>query len=138
MAENEERKARLIATLDRSRREMSEHSHGARSAMNVSRRVRTGFRSHTALWVVGSAAVGAALAWLPSRRKKTETKKFRISTNAGVEAAAKAPLYLVLGKLVLDVTRPFLLKWVTSQIEPLANRWISGQMRRGSGATSRR
>jgi len=121
MAQIEDRKAALIAQLERSRAEMSAHRRGAGAQAHLGDKVRHSFGRQRAGWLGGAALLGLILSKLPPRTKKVPALKWggRAPADA-VLATGKAGVFVGALKLVLDLLKPLLIAWATKRIGDVA------------------
>lgn len=117
MAEITNRKAALIRELDRTRGEMSAHLHGARAHADLGRKVRVSFARNALAWLGGAGLLGLVLSKIPPRAKKVV---IRPKVTAPIARAGRAGFVLGALKVVLDLTKPILLAWVTKRIGDVA------------------
>ena len=120
MASYYDRKAELIAELDRSRsragayrREMQ--GGGARAAHKAESSVsRNRYK-----WVFAALLAGFIIAKLPPRTKKVvvDRRGKKIAPEqAGLENAGKAGIAVAVLKILIDVTKPVIMAWATKRL----------------------
>jgi hypothetical protein len=111
MAEDDD-KAELIAELARARAAMSGNVAALREDLNLPKRAKNAFKKSPVPWLGTAAVVGLVVALLPRRTKKVETVRVK-KKEPVVEEAGKAGLVLGILKIVFDLVRPALTKWLT-------------------------
>jgi hypothetical protein len=118
------RKSELIAELARARSEITRSSGGLRRELSVKRRLASAFRRHSMAWLAGAGLLGALLTRLPGRSKKVVVTPF--SRKAGTEEKVmKAGLLITVLKIVFDLVRPALTKWLTRRVVTYAEQRFS-------------
>lgn len=115
------RKAELIAELARSRALGTESLHGVRGDLDFKHRLESAFRRHSIAWIVGACLAGLVLAKIPARRRKVKVKVKHRNEAEPENVAIKTGLLLTVGKLVFDVARPALTKWVSRRVSDYAS-----------------
>jgi hypothetical protein len=121
MAENEDRKAELIAQLAHARDRIENSGGNVRHALDVPARMRSSFRRHGFAWAGGAILVGILIAKLPRRTRKVYVNH----QGEPIKAAGKAGLLLAGGKIAFDLLRPALTKWATHRATPYMEKWAS-------------
>jgi len=116
MAEDE-RKAELIAALDRSRVHISGNVQALGRDLDFASRARRAFKTHPAVWIGGAVLLGLAISRLPLRRKAPSLapRKSR-SAEPAIEKAGKAGLMLGALKIAFDIARPTIMGWATRRV----------------------
>ena len=108
----------LRAEIARSR-ELVEHDlRAVRSELDIPRKIRQSFRTHTAAWIAVVAVIGVALAIRSTRKKK-------IYVQAKAEHKARTKLLeagVVLGALRIAATflKPMVVRFVTQKVRDYA------------------
>jgi len=123
------RKSELIAELARSRETISASVRGAGRGLDVAQRTRAAFAQHRVAWLSGAGLLGFVLAKLPGRTKKVVVGRKGAAAQTG-ETAVKAGLLITVLKLVFDLARPALTKWLTQRVVTYAQQRYAPQARR--------
>jgi hypothetical protein len=113
MAQDED-KAELIAELARARAALASNAGALRHDLDFPTRAKKAFKRNPLLWLGAAAVIGLVIARLPGRPKKV-VKVFPKEKEPALEKAGKAGLLLGVLKIVFDLARPALLKWVTQR-----------------------
>ncbi len=123
-----ERKAELIAALQRSRTAFTHNFHAFRRDVDVPAHLTKSFRRHKTLFLTGAAGVGWILARLPARKKTVyldrdgKKRKVKEAGEAGVLGLA-----IMAARFLFQVFRPalaaFAAKRIASFAETRDNRW---------------
>jgi hypothetical protein len=108
-------KAELIATLARSRAEITNDFRKVRHDLDFASRARRAFARHPAVWVGAAVLLGLFISRLPLRRKKAPAPSRRKSEPA-VEKVEKAGLLFGALKFAFDIVRPTLMGWATRRV----------------------
>jgi len=112
MAENE-RKAALISSLERSRAEITSTVHVLREDLDVAAHVRRSFARNPAIWIGATSVAGLILVRILWPKPKIVPKGRQSKKEAEVEEVGKAGLALGALKIAFDIARPVLIPWAT-------------------------
>lgn len=110
MAEDQ-RKAELIAELDRARRRIAAEYGGLRRAFDFPQRAKDAVMKNPVSWVGGATLFGVLLSKLLGRRRKALP-----APDGAVVTAGKTGLILGALKIAFDLSRPALVKWATQHV----------------------
>jgi hypothetical protein len=124
MAGNEDRKAELIARLARARQQLDSSGRNVRRALDVPARIRSSLRSHPAIWLGGGLLAGIVISQLLRRPRTTSAGKEK-GRHGALPKAGAAGLLVAAGKVVFDILRPVLVKWMVHQATPLAENFMA-------------
>jgi len=115
-------KLELVATLDRTRSELSRDLGGMGRALDLSTQFRRSYASGSWRWLAGALAVGvvAGLRFLPTPKANSSPAK----GNAGPMAAGVAGM--ILRQLFMSAAQPALTHLLGQEIE----KWLSGVLRK--------
>jgi hypothetical protein len=115
MAEDS-RKSELIAELARARSMLAANTRGLRGDLHFGGRVKGVYAGNQYAWLGGAALLGVLL----GRRKKRRHEKIVFDKkgrkDAAQEAVVKTGLMVTFLKLIFDVARPVITKWLTKQV----------------------
>jgi hypothetical protein len=114
MAEDE-RKAELIAELERSRSQITEWRGAVALDLDIRTRARRAFTRHPAIWIGAAILLGLIVARIPFRPGKAAAPP-RKGVEPVVEKAGIAGVTLAALKLVFDLVRPALTAWITRRV----------------------
>jgi len=115
----DQRKAELIAELDRARARASANSQALRTDVAVGPQLRRIFQRNRTAFLGGAALFGLLLSKIPPRTKKVKVKVKAWPWSRDQEqmkTAGKAGILFALLKLALDLGKPSMVAWVTSKI----------------------
>jgi hypothetical protein len=112
MAENE-RKAALISSLERSRSEIASTAHALRQDLDVAAHVRRSFARNPAIWIGATSLAGLILVRILWPKPKIVTQRRPGKKEAELEEVGKAGLALSALKIAFDIARPVLIPWAT-------------------------
>lgn len=118
------RKSELIAELAHARHRVTEASRGVKREANFSRRLTASIMKKPAYWVGGAGLLGWIFARLPARTKKVVVDPQGKKVKAQKEVV-KAGLFVTVLKLVFDLVRPALTKWVTQRATEYAQQYVN-------------
>lgn len=106
-------KSDIALSRDRMGRELS----GLRYELDFPRKFRNSFRHSPAVWASALGVLGILMAVAPARTKKVYVKpKMRFGKKDDMgEGVAKAGLGLAGAKLLGDIAKPFLIKFITKK-----------------------
>lgn len=124
----ESRKSELIATLAAARRELSVSMRGVGNDLNVVRHVETSFQRHRLAWFAGAGGLGFLLTRLRAGRPKVAVPRITRKDDTKKEVV-KAGLLVTVVKLVFDLVRPALTKWLTRRVATYAAQRFGGASR---------
>ncbi len=118
MAQLDERKAALIAELDRARSRATANGRSLGRDVQVSGKIKETIARHRVSWLAGGVLTGLVISKLPPRTKKVvvDRKGKPQQMNAELAATGKAGLALGAVKLLIDVTKPVILAWATKRL----------------------
>lgn len=125
MAGNEDRKAELIAQLAKARQQIDSSGTRVRQALDVPARVRSSFQKHAVVWMGGGLLAGVLIAALARRPRTAATTKQKETRDGALPKAGAAGLLVAGAKIVFDVCRPILIKWLMSRTAPLAEKIVA-------------
>jgi hypothetical protein len=117
MADYNDRKAELIAEIERARRKASANRpvlQGTRARVSAKAEANVG--KHRYGWIVGAILAGFAIAKLPARTKKVVVNRKGERVNGSLETAGKAGFLVAILKLLIDITKPILMAWATKRL----------------------
>jgi predicted DCC family thiol-disulfide oxidoreductase YuxK len=123
------RKSELIAELARSRDALSTAVRGVGRSLDLTHRVADAFARNRFAWITGASLLGFALAKLPARTRKVVIDRKGRPAQAG-DTAVKAGLLITVLKLVFDLVRPALAKWLTQRVTSYAQERFNSSIRR--------
>ena len=131
MAEQAERKAQLIATLEVARGAFVQNFQEFRRDVDVPAHLKQGFRRHKTLYLTGAAGIGWVLARLPARKKKIyidrgENRKIKQAGEMGLLG-----LLFVALKFLFSIFRPAIAAFAARKISTLAERYERPEGRPG-------
>ncbi|HWL54789.1 MAG TPA: hypothetical protein VNQ90_20270 [Chthoniobacteraceae bacterium] len=119
MAESfeEDRKAALVARLERSRREISRNVDGVRHDLDVRTQLRSSVVRQKGFWLSGAAVAGWLLAGWPRRRKAlpAPSRKKEVSARRG------GGFLLALFGLIGSIIKPAVTSFLTRKLRELAS-----------------
>lgn len=132
MAESEDRKQDLSRALALARQSLDTHGQKVRESLDVPKRVRQSFRKNAVLWIGGAVLLGFLISKIPPRTKKVRVDAGRDKMDAAEVGKSAGVMGLVIAavKIAFDVFRPVLLRWATSQVRPMAERWMEQRQAR--------
>lgn len=118
MAQSDERKAALIAELDRARSRAAANRRGLSGDAQVSEKLKTNISRHRISWLAGGVLTGLIIAKLPPRTRKVvvDRKGTTFRGDERLAATGKAGIALGAVKLLIDVTKPVLMAWATKRL----------------------
>ena len=115
MADNDDRKAALIAQLATHRTHLSHSARGVEESLRVGRRIQSSFARHRAVWLAGAAFAGLALTRFRPR------KSARSRPVAGMlQGTRSAGFAWPAMKLLFDIARPTLISLLTARLADFA------------------
>lgn len=109
----DQRKADLIARLDRARSQAAAHSQALAEDFQVGDKLKENIDRHRGAWLSGAVLTGLVISKLPARTQKVVID--RRGTKVAKEAEKVGILALVLSalKFAFTLVRPFAVKWLT-------------------------
>lgn len=116
MADNTDRKAELIAELNRARSRATAYRRGLSGDLKVSSKAKANIARNRGAWLLGAGLVGLIIAKIPPRTKKVPVSSYKGDRRQQVEATGKAGLMLGILKLLVDATKPVFLAWMTKRL----------------------
>lgn len=115
MAQQHDRKAELIADLERSRIGMGRNFRGMRGNLNVTSHLRAAFFRQKAVWITGALLGGWLLTRIPARRKQVSLSTHPVAAVAKPEKESKGFLWAALG-LAATLLRPAITSFATQKL----------------------
>ena len=112
-----ERKAELIAALQRSRADFTHGFQALRRDLDLPSHFMHAFRRHKALYIAGATGLGWVMGRLPFRRKKIYIDR---GSNKKIKEAGEAGLLLVGLKFLFSIFRPALAAFAAKKIAAFA------------------
>lgn len=119
MANPYDRKAELIAELDRARSRTAAYRRVMEgSGARVSHKAESKVAKNRYAWITGAVVLGFAVAKLPARTKKVyvDRKGKAAPAPQSLETAGKAGITMAILKLGLDITKPIIMAWATKRL----------------------
>jgi hypothetical protein len=117
MADYHDRKAELIAEIERARRQASANRQGLQgTSARVSRKAEANVSRHRYGWMLGAILAGFVVAKLPARTKKVVVNRRGEQVNGSLENAGKAGFALAILKVLIDITKPIIMAWATKRL----------------------
>ena len=117
MADYHDRKAELIAEIERARRRASANRQGLQgTGAKVTRKAEANVSRHRYGWMLGAILAGFVIAKLPARTKKVVVNRKGERVNGNLENAGKAGFLIAILKLAIDITKPVLMAWATKRL----------------------
>ena len=118
MANHYDRKAELIAELDRARSRTAAYRREMEgSGARASHKAEAKIARNRYAWIAGAVVLGFAVAKLPARTKKVYVdRKGKTVPKEGLETAGKAGIAMAVLKLAIDVTKPVIMDWATKRL----------------------
>jgi len=110
------RKAELIATLDRSRSQITTNVQALGHDLDFATRARRAFTQHPAVWIGGAIVIGLFISRLPLGRKKVPVARVKTKNEPAMEKAGKAGLVLGALKIAFDIAKPTIMGWATKRV----------------------
>lgn len=111
-------RAAIKSDIALSRQRMDRELRGLRYEMDFPRKIKDSFRHSPAVWSGALALLGAVMAVAPARTKKVYVKKPKVrfgrKSDTG-EGVAKAGLAVAGAKLLGDLARPMVIKFITQK-----------------------
>jgi hypothetical protein len=132
----DQRKAELIAELERARVRASANSQALRTDVAFRPKIRRAFQRNRTAYLGGAALFGLLLSKIPPRTKKVKVK---VKTwpwsrdKQQMKTAGKAGIMFALLKLALDLGKPSMVAWVTSKISGAGAGAAAGRKAGGLG-----
>ncbi len=119
-------KIALGSDLEKAREKLARNFGALRQDLDVGTHFKHSFHENKAAYIGGATLFGLLLAKLPARRKKIFVE--RKGAKAGVKAAEKAGIWLILLDFLFKTFRPALTSLVTKQVtEFIRSRGRSGE-----------
>src|SRR5215217_4498298 len=115
----DQRKAELIAELDRARVRATANTQALRMDFAFKPRLRRAFQRNRTAYLGGAALFGLLLSKIPPRTKKVKVKVKAWPWSRDKEqmkTAGKAGIMFALLKLALDLAKPSMVTWETCKI----------------------
>ena len=113
----DERKQELIRELADVRNRITANRAGLDDTLRVGDKIRENLSRFRGVWLGGAMLLGLVIAKLPARTKKVPVP---ISPSSKAEKSVKkvglAGLGLTVLKMIFDLGRPFLLRWLTQRV----------------------
>ena len=118
MAYHYDRKAELIAEIDRARSRTAAYRQAMEgSGERATHKAEAKLAKNRYAWIIGAVVLGFLVAKLPARTKKVYVdRKGKSVAPEKLETAGKAGLAMALLKIVIDVTKPVIMAWATKRL----------------------
>ena len=114
-------RAAIKSDIALSRERLARELSGLRYELDFGRKLKTSFRRSPGFWVSVLGVFGALIAVAPARTKKVYVKpRFRFGRKPREEPVAKAGFALAGAKLLGDLARPLLLRFLTKKFSSYA------------------
>jgi|GEM_PF-799581 len=123
---DEERKARLIAELERSRSGLARDLRGMRRSLDVGAHLKSAILRQKTLWFTGAAVTGWLLTRLPGRRKKQEAEPKPSRWMPKAKESSKGGWILTLLGLAGTLLKPAITSYLSQKIEEMSLRGPGG------------
>jgi hypothetical protein len=120
MDRGKDRKAALIAEIERARRGMDQSSRGMRAAMDFPSRARRHMSRNLPLWIGGAVLAGMLIARFRGSRRVRP-----VNAAGALGSAGRAGLLLAAGRIAFDFARPFIFRVARQRLEPLLAAWLN-------------
>ena len=123
MANHYDRKAELIAELDRARSRTSAYRRQMEGGREkASHKAERTVARHRYAWIIGAIVAGFVIAKLPARTRKVYVdRKGKTVQQANLETAGKAGFAMAMLKMALDVAKPVIMAWATKRLGEAVN-----------------
>jgi len=118
MADINDRKAELIAEIERARSRASANRQAMEgTSSRASAKAGATVARHRYSWIFGAILAGFAIAKIPPRTKKVVVnRRGEAVKNGNLEAAGKAGFAMAILKLLIDITKPIIMAWATKRL----------------------
>jgi hypothetical protein len=134
---NDARKAELIAELDGARSRASAFRPQIKgSRAKVSAKAEANLTRNRYAYIAAAALLGFVIAKLPARTKKVVVNRRGEPLKGGLENAGKAGFLIAILKIVVDVTKPVLLAWISKRLGEAVH--VGKDVRRGVNRVDRK
>lgn len=110
-----DRKAQLVAELQRSRVRMSGNVEGLRHDVNLPEHFRTSVQRHKSIWLALAALFGWVLARLPARRKKVKVLVDR-KDQQEIKRLKSAGIVVGIFRLLWPLAKPLITAYITKKM----------------------
>ena len=112
----DQRKADLIAQLQRARSQAAANSQALTEDLHVGDHVRENIANNRAAWLSGAVITGLVVSKIPPRTKQVVLHRGGDKTGQAVEKVGLVGVAFGVVKMVFSFFRPMLMRWFTARL----------------------
>jgi hypothetical protein len=117
MAELDDRKAELIAEINRARSRATAHRRALAEDLQVGERVKENIANNRVGWLGGAILTGLLISKVPPRTKKVVVdRRSAAIPDKQLARVGKGGFLLAIIKLLVDITKPIIMAWATKRL----------------------
>lgn len=122
MAEHNDRKAELIAEINRARSRATAHRRALADDLQVGEKFKENIARHRTGWLGGAILTGLLISKVPPRTKQVVVdRRGKAASGEPLAKAGKFGFFMAIIRLLVDVTKPILLAWATKRLGQAVN-----------------
>ena len=126
------RKAQLIAEIERSRADLAVNLRGVRSDISVGSRIKRGFSKQKTVWLAGAAVAGWLLTRIPARKKAAAPAVSEVASKHTKENERKG-IALALLSVAVTLLKPAATAFAQKKIAEFTAEGAFAGQSRGAG-----